>query len=117
MLRCSFSCDDVLEVSEEGELIVNGESIRQEWRINCSWQCWYYFRWPSCHPEVAMSMESIFGKDVDILPWNHGMTDGRNAGLYNLWTQRTGVHPTRSILFSFGQRYYNDIHNDYVNAV
>jgi hypothetical protein len=56
-----------------------------------------------------MSMESIFGKDVDILPWNYGMTDGR--------TQRTGVHPTRSILFSFGQRYYNDIHNDYVNAV
>ena len=56
-----------------------------------------------------MSMESIFGKDVDILPWNSGMTDGR--------TQRTGVHPTRSILFSFGQRYYNDIHNDYVNAV
>jgi hypothetical protein len=27
VLRCSFSCDDVLEVSEEGELIVNGESI------------------------------------------------------------------------------------------
>ena len=52
-----------------------------------------------------MSMESIFGKDVNILSWNYGMTDGRNAGLYNLWTQRTGVHPTRSILFSFGQRY------------
>ncbi len=33
-----------------------------------------------------MSMESIFGKDVDILPWNYGMTDGRNAGLYNLCT-------------------------------
>ncbi len=62
-------------------------------------------------------MESIFGKDVDILPWNYGMTDGRNAGLYNLWTQRTGVYPTRSILFLFGQRYYNVIHNDYVNAV
>lgn len=70
----------------------------------------------SSGPEVAMCMESIFGKDVDILSWDYGMTDGRNPGLYNLWTQRAGVHPTRPILFSFGQRYSDDIHNNYVNA-
>jgi hypothetical protein len=100
---CSFSC-----------VMMSFRSLK---KVNSSSMDWYDFCWPSCHPEVSMSMESIFGKDVDILPWNHGMTDGRNAGLYNLWTQRTGVHPTRSILFSFGQRFFNDIHNDYVNAV
>ena len=80
---CSFSC-----------VMMSFRSLK---KVNSSSMDWYDFCWPSCHPEVSMSMESIFGKDVDILPWNYGMTDGR--------TQRTGVHPTRSILFSFGQRY------------
>ena len=62
-------------------------------------------------PEVSMCMESIFGRDVDVLSWDYGMTDGRAPGLYNLWAQRAGAHPTRPILFSFGQKYAREVHN------
>lgn len=63
-------------------------------------------------PEVALCMESIFGPDVDIISWDYGMTDGRARPLYNLWMQRARLHPSRPILFSFGQRYSSLCHVD-----
>ena len=63
-------------------------------------------------PEVAFCMESIFGRDVDILSWDYGMTDGRSPELYNLWVQRANTLHSRPILFSFGQRYADGIHGD-----
>lgn len=67
-------------------------------------------------PEVALCMESVFGRDLDIISWDYGMTDGRSPNLYHLWTQRAGVHPTRPILFSYGQRYSNAIHKEIEDA-
>lgn len=63
-------------------------------------------------PEVAFCMESIFGRDVDIISWDYGMLDGRSPELYNLWSQRANLLPSRPILFSFGQRYADEIHRD-----
>jgi hypothetical protein len=63
-------------------------------------------------PEVAFCMESIFGRDVDILSWDYGMTDGRSVDLYNLWVQRANTLNSRPILFSYGQRYSDGIHGD-----
>lgn len=67
-------------------------------------------------PEMAMCMESVYGTDIDIISWDFGMIDGRAQSLYDLWTQRAGVHPTRPILFSFGQRYFQNVHGGIENA-
>lgn len=67
-------------------------------------------------PEMALCMESVYGTDIDIISWDFGMIDGRAIELYDLWTQRAGVHPTRPILFSFGQRYFEKVHGDAENA-
>jgi len=61
-------------------------------------------------PEVSLCMESIFGPEVDILSWDYAMTDGRSPPLYNMWLQRANLHPSRPILFSFGQRYADSAH-------
>jgi hypothetical protein len=67
-------------------------------------------------PEVALCMESVFGRDLDIISWDYGMTDGRAPALYHLWAQRAGIHPTRPILFSYGQRYADQIHKEIEDA-
>ena len=67
-------------------------------------------------PEIALCMESLFGTDVDIVSWDYGMTDGRSPQLYNLWSQRAGIHSTRPMLFSYGQRYSNQIHKEVEDA-
>jgi len=64
-------------------------------------------------PETALCMEAIYGTDIDIISWDFGMIDGRAIELYNLWSQRAGAHPTRPILFSFGQRYSDSVHEFY----
>lgn len=67
-------------------------------------------------PEIALCMESVFGRYVDIVSWDYGMTDGRSPELYHLWTYRAGMHPTRPILFSYGQRYADSIHKEVEDA-
>lgn len=62
-------------------------------------------------PEGALCMSSLYGLDLDILSWDFGMTDGsRDANLYNIWTQRAGVHPTRPIIISYGSIAAKSIH-------
>ena len=52
-------------------------------------------------PEMAMCLIEIIGKDVDILSWDFGMTDGGGAHYYTLFTQRAGVLKSRPIIFDF----------------
>lgn len=52
-------------------------------------------------PEIAMCLPEIIGKDVDILSWDFGMTDGGGSHLYALFAQRAGVMKSRPIIFDF----------------
>jgi hypothetical protein len=62
-------------------------------------------------PASALCMSELFGPDLDILSWDYGMTDGsRSSDLYNIWSQRAGVHPTKPTLVSFHSASATHIH-------
>ena len=68
-------------------------------------------------PESAVCIISIYGPEIDILSWDFGMTDGgRDDHLFNIWTQRAGVHPTRPIMISYGSVAARPIHANLENA-
>jgi len=48
-------------------------------------------------PELGMCMESIYGKDIDVLAWDFNMTDGRENWKIALWGARGASHPSRPI--------------------
>ena len=52
-------------------------------------------------PEIAMCLPEIVGKNVDVLSWDFGMTDGGASNNYALFTQRAGVLKSRPIVFDF----------------
>lgn len=64
-------------------------------------------------PENALCMQANYGKDIDVLSWDFGMTDGRTPQFYKMWKQRAALHPTRPILFSYGQRYCDQMHKEH----
>lgn len=62
-------------------------------------------------PESAFCMSSLYGPDLDILSWDFGMTDGSRASdLYNIWSQKAGIHPTHPTLVSYGSNAAKSIH-------
>lgn len=62
-------------------------------------------------PEGALCMSSLYGVDLDILSWDFGMTDGsRSSDLYNMWSQKAGIHPTMPTLVSYGSTAAKTIH-------
>jgi len=58
----------------------------------------------SSNPELALCMESVYGKDIDVLSWDFGMTDGSRAhqiaGI-TLWGYRAKLMSTQPVLFGF----------------
>uniref|UniRef100_A0A7S4QFV9 Uncharacterized protein n=1 Tax=Ditylum brightwellii TaxID=49249 RepID=A0A7S4QFV9_9STRA len=64
----------------------------------------------SSGPEIALCMEAIFGRDIDAISWDYGMTDGRDPRNYWLWSSRAGLVPTMPIVF------LNDNRRGEVNA-
>jgi hypothetical protein len=62
-------------------------------------------------PENALCMSSLYGLELDVLSWDFGMTDGsRDGNLYNIWSQRAGVHPSKPTIISFGSKAAVGIH-------
>lgn len=52
-------------------------------------------------PEVALCLESIYGKELDILAWDFSSTQSSDLGHHSddLWANRASMHPTKPILF------------------
>ncbi len=68
-------------------------------------------------PENALCMSAVYGPELDILSWDFGMTDGsRAADLYNIWSQRAGVHPTTPTIISFGSNSASMLDSDLEKA-
>jgi hypothetical protein len=55
----------------------------------------------SSGPEISLCMDEIFGKDIDILVWDYGMTDGNYVDLLSLYCHRAGRNVGRPIILAY----------------
>jgi hypothetical protein len=51
--------------------------------------------------EVGTCLTSIFGKDMDVLSWDFGMTDGNGIGLFELYFGQAAIHTNRPAMVGF----------------
>lgn len=73
--------------------------------VDVKFRAKHYGMGTASSPELSFCMDEIYGRDIDILNWDFGMTDGRNYWFHHLWVDQAGLHPTFPILFANdGQR-------------
>ena len=54
-------------------------------------------------PEISLCMSAVYGPELDILTYDFALTDGARAfDLYDIWSQRAGVHPTFPTIIAYG---------------
>ena len=54
-------------------------------------------------PEIALCAHAVFGKDIDFLVWDYGMTDGRADFKMSIYFYRgAGLNPGRPAILSKG---------------
>ena len=48
-------------------------------------------------PEVGFCVDELFGKDIDLLSWDFGLTDGRATEWMEMYFLRAGMNPNRPV--------------------